>query len=104
MTPRVRLIHAFVRRHLLTSGEWDSDAWGAPIPQSFMAFTIAEFSHIALAAMHKLGVRYTADELRDIYHLWRYVGLLNGVGPELNPADEAGARADPGRHRAADAC
>jgi ER-bound oxygenase mpaB/B'/Rubber oxygenase, catalytic domain len=88
-TLRVRMIHAFVRRHLLTSGEWDSGSWGAPIPQSFMAFTIAEFGHIAVAAMHKLGVRYTADELDDIYHFWRYVGFLNGVGPQLNMTDAA---------------
>ncbi|MDY6996572.1 MAG: oxygenase MpaB family protein [Actinomycetota bacterium] len=88
-TLRVRLIHAFVRRHLWDSGDWDDTAWGAPISQSFMAFTITEFGHIALAAMHKLGVRYTRRELDDIYHLWRYVGLLNGVHPELNPADES---------------
>jgi ER-bound oxygenase mpaB/B'/Rubber oxygenase, catalytic domain len=88
-TLRVRMIHAFVRSHLWGSGQWDDAAWGAPIPQSFMAFTIAEFGHVALAAMHQLGVRYTADELDDIYHLWRYVSLLNGVGPELNPATEA---------------
>jgi hypothetical protein len=88
-TLRVRMIHAFVRQHLLTSGEWDSDSWGTPIPQSFMAFTIVEFGHIALAAMHKLGVRYTSDELDDIYHFWRYVSLLNGLGPELRPANEA---------------
>lgn len=87
-TLRVRLIHAFVRRHL-RDGEWDAESWGAPIPQSFMAFTIAEFGHVALAAMHQLGVRYTADELADIYHFWRYVGFLNGVGPELNPTSEA---------------
>lgn len=88
-TLRVRMIHAFVRRQLLGSGKWDSAAWGVPIPQSFMAFTIAEFGHIALAAMHQLGVRYSADELDDIYHFWRYVGLLNGVGSELNMADQA---------------
>lgn len=88
-TLRVRMIHAFVRQHLLASGKWDSDAWGTPIPQSFMAFTIVEFGHIALTAMHKLGVRYTSDELDDIYHFWRYVSLLNGVGPELIPAKEA---------------
>jgi len=75
------MIHAFVRKHLLQSGEWDGDSWGTPIPQSFMAFTITEFGHIALAAMHKLGVRYTSDELDDIYHFWRYVSLLNGLGP-----------------------
>jgi hypothetical protein len=87
-TLRVRMIHAFVRHHLWSGTEWD-DAWGAPIPQSYMAFTIAEFGHIALAAMEKLGVRYTRDELDDIYHLWRYVGLLNGVTEELNPTCEA---------------
>lgn len=88
-TLRVRMIHAFVRRALWSGGDWDSTAWGAPIPQSFMAFTIAEFGHVALAAMHKLGVRYSPDELDDIYHFWRYVGMLNGVRPELNPATEA---------------
>ena len=35
------------------------------------------------------AVRYTADELDDIYHLWRYVELLDGIGSELNPATEA---------------
>lgn len=89
MTLRVRLIHAFVRRQLLAGGDWDTAAWGAPIPQSYMAFTIVEFGRIALAAMHKLGVRYTDGELDDIYHLWRYVGLLSGVTPALNPVDEA---------------
>jgi hypothetical protein len=74
---------------LLTGGDWDRDSWGTPIPQSFMAFTIVEFGHIALAAMHKLGVRYTSDELDDIYHFWRYVSQLNGLGPELRPANEA---------------
>lgn len=87
-TLRVRLIHAFVRRHLLTETDWDSESWGAPIPQSYMAFTIVEFGRIALAAMRRLGVRYTADELDDIFHLWRYVGLLNGVTETLNPANE----------------
>lgn len=88
-TVRVRMIHAFVRRHLLAEGDWDADAWGAPIPQSYMAFTIVEFGRIALAAMHQLGIRYTRAELDDIYHFWRYVGRLNGVAEELNPVTEA---------------
>ncbi|WP_046300404.1 oxygenase MpaB family protein [Mycobacterium sp. UM_Kg27] len=88
-TLRVRIIHAFVRRHLLAEGDWNNAAWGAPIPQSYMAFTIVEFGRIALAAMHQLGVRYKREELDDIYHFWRYVGRLNGVAEELNPATEA---------------
>lgn len=85
-TLRVRLIHAFVRKSLWDSGSWDVQCWGAPIPQSFMAFTIVEFGNIALTAMRQLGVRYTVSELDDIFHFWRYVGLLNGVQAQLNPA------------------
>jgi hypothetical protein len=88
-TVRVRMIHAHVRHMLLTRGDWDEKAWGVPIPQPYMAFTIAEFGHIAIDAMHKLGVRFTDRELDDIYHLWRYVGHVVGMSPELNPVCEA---------------
>lgn len=85
-TVRVRMIHAHVRRHIGRAGEWDEAAWGVPIPQPYLAFTLAEFGHISLAAMERLGVRLRADELDDIYHLWRYVGHVIGVDPALNPA------------------
>ena len=88
-TVRVRMIHAHVRRHIRDHAEWHEDAWGVPIPQPYMAFTLAEFGHISLAAMAHLGVRLRADELGDIYHLWRYVGHVIGVDPALNPVDEA---------------
>ncbi|HEY9313719.1 oxygenase MpaB family protein [Williamsia sp.] len=88
-TVRVRVIHAHVRRGLLMQGVWVDASWGVPIPQPYMAFTLAEFGHIALEAMHKVGVRLTDHELDDIYHLWRYVGHVIGVEPELNPCGEA---------------
>ncbi|WP_439030404.1 oxygenase MpaB family protein [Gordonia terrae] len=88
-TVRVRMIHAHVRHMLGKRGDWDHEAWGVPIPQPYMAFTMAEFGHIAIDAMHKLGVRFTDRELDDIYHLWRYVGHVVGMSPELNPACEA---------------
>ena len=87
-TVRVRMIHAHVRRHILRHEEWDEAAWGVPIPQPYMAFTLAEFGHISLAAMADLGVRLRDSELADIYHLWRYVGHVVGVDPVLNPVDE----------------
>ncbi|MET3962650.1 hypothetical protein ABIE44_002584 [Marmoricola sp. OAE513] len=88
-TVRVRMIHAHVRRHIGRNDEWDTDAWGVPIPQPYMAFTLAEFGHISLAAMEHLGVRLKPGELADIYHLWRYVGYVIGVDDSLNPTDEA---------------
>ncbi|MEO9326405.1 oxygenase MpaB family protein [Gordonia aurantiaca] len=88
-TVRVRMIHAHVRQMLWRRGDWDENAWGVPIPQPYMAFTMAEFGHIAIDAMHTLGVRFTDRELEDIYHLWRYVGHVIGMSPELNPTCEA---------------
>ena len=88
-TLRVRMIHAHVRKHIREHAEWDETAWGVPIPQPYMAFTLAEFGHISLAAMARLGVRLRPDELADIYHLWRYVGHVIGVDPALIPATEA---------------
>lgn len=88
-TVRVRMIHAHVRKMLWRSGDWDEAAWGVPIPQPYMAFTMAEFGHIALDAMEKLGVRFSDDELDDIYHLWRYVGHVVGMTEDLNPASAA---------------
>lgn len=91
-TIRVRMIHAHVRSHLLGSPKWDLEAWGLPIAQPYMAFTLAEFCSIALRAMGQLGVRYTDAELEDIHHLWRYVGHLVGVEDALlprHPADYA---------------
>ncbi len=60
-----------------------------PIPQSYMALTMAEFGHIAVEAMEVLGVRFTDEERDDIYHLWRYVGHVIGMSDELNLCKEA---------------
>lgn len=87
-TVRVRLIHAHVRRFIRAHAEWDEPAWGVPIPQPYLAFTLAEFGHISLAAMAQLGVRLRPHELDDVYHLWRYVGHVIGVVPALNPTCE----------------
>jgi hypothetical protein len=86
------MIHAHVRSHLRGGPKWDLEAWGLPIAQPYMAFTLAEFCSIALRAMGRLGVRYTDAELEDIHHLWRYVGHLVGVEEALlprHPADYA---------------
>jgi hypothetical protein len=84
-TVRVRMIHAHVRAHLSRHPDWDADAWGLPIPPSYMIFTLAEFCSIAVRAMTQLGVRYTDAEFDDIVHLWRCVGHFVGVDDDLLP-------------------
>ena len=85
-TVRVRMIHAHVRAYLTRHPGWDADAWGLPIPQPYMSFTLAEFCSIPVRTMHMLGVRFSDRELEDIHHLWRVVGRLVGVAPEYLPA------------------
>ncbi|MBN1529204.1 MAG: DUF2236 domain-containing protein [Thermoleophilaceae bacterium] len=84
-TVRVRMIHAHLRARLSRSDAWDAEGWGVPIPQPYMAFTLAEFCSVALRAMAQLGVRYRDDELDDIVHLWRCVGWFVGVDDDFLP-------------------
>jgi hypothetical protein len=79
------MIHSHVRAHLAGHPDWDPAAWGLPIPQSYMASTLAEFCSVALRAMRQLGVRYRDAELDDIHHLWRCVGHLVGVDDDFLP-------------------
>jgi hypothetical protein len=84
-TIRVRMIHAHVRARLCSHPDWQPEQWGLPIPQPYMAFTLAEFCSIALRAMARLGVRYSDSEIDDIFHLWRCVGHLVGVDEDFLP-------------------
>jgi ER-bound oxygenase mpaB/B'/Rubber oxygenase, catalytic domain len=92
MTVRVRLIHAQVRRLLLESGHWRSDAWGAPINQCHMAGTNVVFSVGVLDGLSRLGYRFTRDEREALVHLWRYAGYLLGIDHELLVADACEGR------------
>jgi hypothetical protein len=87
-TVRVRLLHARVRARLRDSGRWDQAAWGAPLNKADSAFTLLEFTLLPLKLLRGVGFSYTTDEAAAIYALWRYVGHLVGVPPDLIPADE----------------
>lgn len=90
-TVRVRMIHAFVRQHLRDAPEWDRDAWGEPISQAHLAYTIDEFCLVLLRALARIGVSFRAHEVADgFYARWRYLGYLLGVAPDLLPADQCG--------------
>lgn len=92
-TVRVRFMHAGVRKRILQSGEWNSQAWGVPINLTDTAYGVSgEFSTIPLAAMRDAGLHFTERELDDIQHLWRYVGHLLGVPDDMLPYSAARAR------------
>ncbi|MBV9577176.1 MAG: DUF2236 domain-containing protein [Chloroflexi bacterium] len=89
---KVRLMHARVRRSLQSSPKWNLAEWGVPINQADMAGTSVVLSVLALDALQYLGFHFTAREREAVVHLWRYVGYLMGVEPELLSHSETEAR------------
>lgn len=87
-TLRVRLMHAMVRAAMARRDDWDFDAWDHPINQAQQAGTLMLFSLANLAGCQALGMRFSQCERDAVFHLWRYVGLVLGIDPELIPATE----------------
>ena len=91
-TLQVRMVHAYVRRTLLASADWKTEAWGLPINQSDTLGTNLLFSIGFLEGCKKWGLRFSAEEIDAVLHLWRYIGYLIGIDQALLPVDEATAR------------
>jgi hypothetical protein len=82
---RVRVMHVFVRRRLLSHPEWDLDAWGVPINQSEMIIPLLDGSVATGVALKLMGHRTRLAEIDAMIHLWRYVGHIMGVQPRRFP-------------------
>ena len=79
LSVRIRLIHARVRRLLKHSGEWDEEAWGAPLSSAHVGYSITAFSARLLQHMASLGAKYTDEERESFMAVWRYSGFLMGI-------------------------
>jgi hypothetical protein len=88
ITVKVRLMHAQVRRMILKSNRWRPELWGAPINQHDMAGTTLLFSAAVIDGLRTLGLRIDGAEAEAYMHLWRYVGWVIGVDPDVLPASE----------------
>ncbi|APE35828.1 hypothetical protein BOX37_19855 [Nocardia mangyaensis] len=84
-TIRVRLIHAFVRRHVAAMPDWQAEDWGLPINQTDMAATlVGAFIAPAIGGMG-LGMVLTPTDADAVAHMVRYVGWLLGVEEQWLP-------------------
>lgn len=92
ITLKVRLMHAQVRRMVLASGRWRPELWGAPINQHDMVATTLLFSWVTITGLRTLGLSIRREEADDYMHLWRWIGVVIGVDPELLPATEREGR------------
>ncbi|MGV8907427.1 MAG: oxygenase MpaB family protein [Propionicimonas sp.] len=83
LTVRVRIIHALVRAALRDDPRWNAPAWGVPICQAFLAYTLVEFCLIPLRGMAAIGAVFLPHEESAYYARWRYIGHLLGIAPAL---------------------
>jgi hypothetical protein len=86
-TLRVRLIHAFVRRHVGAMPDWQGDHWGVPVNQTDMAATLVGALIAPPTGGLGMGLLLSRKEYDAIAHLTRYVGWLIGVRDEWLPRD-----------------
>jgi uncharacterized protein CbrC (UPF0167 family) len=91
-TLQVRLIHAFVRRHVGQMPEWQAAIDGIPVNQGDMNATNLVFSAQFLLGQRALGVIVTKSEGADVMHLWRYIGWLLGIDEQWLHDTEDAAR------------
>jgi hypothetical protein len=84
-TIRVRLIHAFVRRHVGAMPDWRTDEWGVPVNQTDMAATLVGAIIAPPTGAIGMGFLLSPAELDGIAHLTRYAGWLIGVQDEWLP-------------------
>ncbi len=86
---KTRLIHSYARLSIKKHYQgWDTEKWGEPINSWDMMATYIGFSLVFLHSLHKLGNRFSEEEEKGIFHLWKYVGYLLGIPENLLPNDK----------------
>lgn len=80
-----RIIHSYSRLEIEKNPDWKNDLWGKPINLWDMIATNLGFSIAFMDGLSKLQLAPTNEELEAVLHLWKYVGYLIGIPPELLP-------------------
>jgi hypothetical protein len=84
---KVRLMHAAIRRLLLSSDDprWETERDGVPINQEHMAGTLMTFAVLVPWGLRRMRLRIAAEQIDGWFAAWRYIGRLLGIRPELIP-------------------
>lgn len=82
---QVRVMHVSVRKRVAEHAEWDADAWGLPISQTYEQMTQIGGSTVPALSLWLLGYQTTPREMRALIHFNRYLGHLVGVQPRWAP-------------------
>ena len=86
---KTRLIHSYARLKLKQYyTDWDSEKMGEPLNLWDMTATSNGFSLVYLHGLHKLGMDISEEEELGVFHLWKYIGYLLGIPPEILPENK----------------
>ncbi len=85
---KTRMIHAFSRINILKLTDWDNSKFGVPLNQWDMLATNLGFSLVYLVGLRRLGFKPNEDEVKGLFHFWKYIGYLLGIPLNLLPDTE----------------
>ncbi len=81
-----RLVHAASRLMIQKKlPNWDREKYGVPINHADMVATNIAFTVYYLFGLHQLNFKYSENEEKGIFHLWKYVTYLLGVPVDIIP-------------------
>jgi ER-bound oxygenase mpaB/B'/Rubber oxygenase, catalytic domain len=99
-TMKVRVMHAIVRHMIMNDPRAVANpsdaalkaAFGLPINQEDMVYTLLTFSYVVIEGFRTMGYQMTDRQREGYIHCWNVVGFLMGIREELLPAGFAEAR------------
>ena len=86
-----RMIHSFSRTGILQKTDWNNDLWGVPLNTWDMLATQLGFSLVFLTGLRRMGFIPSEEEIKGLFHLWKYIGYLLGIPLKLLPENESQA-------------
>jgi hypothetical protein len=85
---KVRMIHAFARAYIYKQPEWKNELWGMPLNKGDTVATNLGFSIVFLEGIRRMGFKPSEEEIKGLFHFWKYIGYLLGIPPEYLPDNE----------------
>ncbi len=92
LSTRIRFIHTRIRTLLAESGDWNHEAWGAPVSAAHLGYAISVFSQRLLEYSALVGARFSKEEQDSVLQIWRYAGYLMGIPESILYSDGADAQ------------
>lgn len=84
----LRIMHALARVYIQKVPTWETNTWGIPLNQADMVATNLGFSLVFLEGLRAVGFRPSSEEVKGLFHFWKYIGFLIGIPAELLPDTE----------------